>query len=73
MIILGKIWKEASYKFKTIFKDKTIHNVRERVRSVTNYCDMTSLGYDNVTEEYIESSESHFVDIENTIRVIIHQ
>ena len=28
------------------------------------YCDMTSLGYDNVNEEYIESSESHFDEIE---------
>ena len=28
------------------------------------YCDMASLGYDNVDEEYIESSESHFDELE---------
>ena len=28
------------------------------------YCDMTSLGYDDVHEDYIESSETHFDEIE---------
>ena len=28
------------------------------------YCDMASLGYDNVDEEYIESSEIHFDELE---------
>ena len=31
------------------------------------YCDMTTPGYNDIDEEFIESSESHFVEVENSI------
>ena len=31
------------------------------------YCNMSTQGYQNVGEEYIESSESHFVELDETI------
>ena len=41
------------------------YNVKEDGQfSKLVYCDMTSLGYDDVHEDYIESSETHFDEIE---------
>jgi len=36
------------------------------------YCDMSSPGYENVSEEFIESSENHFVEVEETIDEIVN-
>ena len=34
------------------------------------YCNMTTPGYDGIAEEFIESSESHFVEVENSLEEI---
>ena len=44
------------------------YNVKEPEQySKLVYCDMTSPGYDDVTEEFIESSATHFIEIEKSI------
>ena len=35
------------------------------------YCNMSTPGYENVAEEFIESSESHFVELDETIGGIV--
>ena len=51
----------------TVFKNGYYNVKTDGQFSKLVYCDMTTPGYNDIDEEFIESSESHFVEVENSI------
>ena len=73
LICTGKKFEEpkatscSALKRDGIFKNGYYNVKTDGQFSKLVYCDMTTPGYNDIDEEFIESSESHFVDVENSI------
>ena len=77
LVCSGKKYQEekpsscSSLKKAGIFHN-AFYNIKEDGQfSQLVYCNMSSPGYQNVVQEFIESSESHFVEIEEIIEVCL--